>query len=71
MTAKKASKSQHYSGSESLAYRQFTSVAQRNVGHKYLLEVSNYKSTTCNIFVNFGGGGGKERINIFFVKNLL
>lgn len=40
MIAKKAPKSQHYSGSESLAYRLSASVAQKNEGHKYMLEVS-------------------------------
>ncbi|KAK3100622.1 hypothetical protein FSP39_022733 [Pinctada imbricata] len=40
MISKKAPKSQHYSGSESLAYRVSAAVAQKNTGHKYLIEVS-------------------------------
>ncbi|KAK3108325.1 hypothetical protein FSP39_005637 [Pinctada imbricata] len=38
MISKKAPKSQHYSGSESLAYRVSAAVAQKNTGHKYLIE---------------------------------
>ncbi|XP_062608858.1 uncharacterized protein LOC134270633 [Saccostrea cucullata] len=45
MIAKKAPKSQHYSGSESLAYRLSASIAQKNEGHRYLLEVNK----TCNL----------------------
>ena len=37
--AHKAPKAQHYSGSDSLTYRVSAAVAQKNVGHEYILKV--------------------------------
>ncbi|XP_062600102.1 uncharacterized protein LOC134261717 [Saccostrea cucullata] len=45
MIAKKAPKAQHYSGSESLSYRVAAAVAQKNEGHKYILQVNS----ACNL----------------------
>ena len=39
MVARKAPKAQHYSASESLSYRVSAAVAQKNEGHKYILQV--------------------------------
>lgn len=39
MIAKKAPKSQHYSGSDSLSFRVAAAIAQKNEGHGFIVEV--------------------------------
>ena len=54
--ASKAPKSQHYSGSSSLNYRVAASVAQKNLGYSYLVDVRNgawylFSSSYCSFRV--------------------